>query len=210
MTPLRSCVWSGEMKRSPGSIPMPAGTVTRRPSTNTSRCSWIWSAVPSLLSAARSSARRRAPSSAPFRDQGALPVSWPGRLGGTAVVTVEEPPRATSARATAPVSRAAAAAAARRRRTSPIVAALASNRHRPGGGWRGPVRPTSGRGARSRGQRGVVGSSGSAVAVSRKARAAALERSSHVTAASGTKRSATSSKERNSRTTGSASPGLVT
>ena len=77
ITPVESCVWRGEMKLPPGSIPMPAGTTTRLPSTKTSRCACMCSSVPSLASAGSPSVARRARRSRVFADQGARPLDSP-------------------------------------------------------------------------------------------------------------------------------------
>src|SRR5919109_3733094 len=86
MIPLASCVWSGETKVPSRSMPIPAGTTTRLPSTKTSRCAWMCSVVPSAASAGSPSAASRAASCGPlFAGHGAGVTSSPGRgpLGTT-------------------------------------------------------------------------------------------------------------------------------
>ena len=103
--PLSSCVWSGAMNPPAGSIPMPAGTGTGRPSTKTCSQTWMWKPV--SLSGGRASDATRV-ASEPCR--GAHDRAWgptPSRAAaGLGVVTADRPTSAAAAR------RAAAAAAA--------------------------------------------------------------------------------------------------
>src|SRR2546428_11220833 len=163
--PVLSWVWSGEKKRRLGSMPMPAGTATCVPFRYRSRCSCVWSALPSTGSTGRPSARRRSRRCVLFAPHGAFADGEEGRPKKTRTRNAADTPSPTAIpaqngrRCTGNRQRGGGGGGGRKRRFflacrgDPIGSECASRRREP------PAR--GGRGARPCGPRAICWRRGS-------------------------------------------------